>query len=138
MPLIVGGRPADERITAPEYWAERDGALAEPVAVSGDAGVLLELGPCPVLPAGPRPPVVLPVLDGEQPEVRALFTALAVLHGQGAPVRWAGLLDQEPSPRTVPLPTYAFQRERYWPYGTGPAAPEAERREADAGRTGDI
>lgn len=115
VPVIGGGRPLDERITAPEYWAERVRRFDEPVAVSGGAGVLLELGPCPVVPADVRPPVVLSVLDGELSEGRALLRALAVLHIMGTTVNWAGLLGHEPSPRTVPLPTYAFQRERYWP-----------------------
>jgi acyl transferase domain-containing protein len=133
VPLINGGRPVDEQITAPEYWAERVRRFAEPVAVSGGADILLELGPCPVLPADIRPPVVLSVLDGERSESRGLFTALALLHGTGAPVHWAGLLDHEPSPHVVALPTYAFQRERYWPYDAAPAISDAERREEGRG-----
>lgn len=137
VPLIIGGRSADERITAPGYWAERVRRPADQVAVYWDAGIALELGPGPVLPAGPRPALVLSVLDGERSESRALLTALALLHSGGATVNWAGLLRQEPSPRTVPLPTYAFQRERYWPYDAGSAASDAARREEDAGSTGD-
>ncbi|GAA0728350.1 polyketide synthase docking domain-containing protein [Dactylosporangium roseum] len=94
--------------------------------VSGGADILLELGACPVLPADERPAVVLSVLGGEGSESRALFTALARLHGAGENVRWAGLLDDEPPPHTVALPTYAFQRERYWPYDAVPAAADGK------------
>jgi acyl transferase domain-containing protein len=129
VPLISGGRPVDERATVPGYWTERVQRFVEPVAVSGGADILLELGACPELPPDLRPPVVLPVLAVEGSESRALFTALAVLHGAGEPVRWAGLLDDEPSPRAVALPTYAFQRQRYWPYDAVSPASDAERRE---------
>jgi acyl transferase domain-containing protein len=96
----------------------------------GGADILLELGACPVPPAADgRPAVVLSVLGGAGSESRALFTALARVHEAGEHVRWAGLLDDEPSPHTVALPTYAFQRERYWPYDAVPAGADAGRRE---------
>ncbi|MDN3355684.1 type I polyketide synthase [Actinomadura sp. DC4] len=129
VPVVAGGEPADERIAKPEYWAERVRRTEEPAAVSGGADVLLELGPCPAVPAGERPPVTLPVLGGERSEERTLLEALARLHTMGTDVGWAGLLDREPPPRTVPLPTYAFQRERYWLYDAVPATPEGESRE---------
>ncbi|MBV9451630.1 MAG: type I polyketide synthase [Streptosporangiaceae bacterium] len=132
VPVICGGEPVDERINKPGYWAERVPWSEEAVAVSGGAGVLLELGPCPVVPAGIRPPLVLSVLDGERPAGRAFFRALAQLHIMGTTVNWAGILDHEPSPRTVPLPTYAFQRERYWLYDAAPVTSDAERREEGA------
>jgi len=42
-----------------------------------------------------------------------LHQALGVLHTQGQPVDWAALLG-DGADRIVPLPTYAFQRKRYW------------------------
>jgi acyl transferase domain-containing protein len=99
--------------------------------------VLLELGRCPAAPAGGPSPLVLSVLDGERPEQRALLQALARLHTMGATVDWAGLLRREPSPPAVPLPTYAFQRERYWLYDAGPATSNGARRKEDPG-TDDI
>ncbi|MFA1538214.1 type I polyketide synthase [Actinomadura monticuli] len=113
------------------------GDPAEPVAVPAadpaEAGVLLELGRCPSPPSGEPAPLALPVLDGERPEPRSLLQALARLHALGAAVDWAGLLGGEPPPRTVPLPTYAFQRERYWLYDPVPAPPDGARRKEDAG-----
>jgi acyl transferase domain-containing protein len=112
--------------------------FVEPVAGSGGADIVLELGACPVLPTEVRPPVVLSMLGGEGSASRALFTALALLHSAGEHVSWAALLDGEPPPHTVALPTYAFQRERYWPYDTAPAASDAERRESDAERREEV
>ncbi|WP_274912457.1 type I polyketide synthase [Streptomyces sp. WZ-12] len=44
---------------------------------------------------------------------RRFLTSLAEGHTQGLPVDWARWFG--PDTGTVPLPTYAFQRERYWP-----------------------
>jgi acyl transferase domain-containing protein len=131
--LISGPADREPSRADPRVPLINDGRL-----VSGGADILLELGACPVLPADERPPVVLSVLGGEGSESRALFMALALLHGAGENVRWAGLLDDEPSPHTIALPTYAFQRERYWPHDAVPAASDAGRREegGGAGRTG--
>ncbi|MFF4322630.1 type I polyketide synthase [Streptomyces sp. NPDC001568] len=57
---------------------------------------------------------------------RRFLTSLAEAHTHGAPVDWSAVL-ADPDGRRVPLPTYAFQRERHWweaPSGT-PSAPVA-------------
>jgi acyl transferase domain-containing protein len=41
-----------------------------------------------------------------------MLAALAQVHAQGVSVDWTGVL---PTGRRVELPTYAFQRQRYWP-----------------------
>ncbi|MEH1130689.1 type I polyketide synthase [Micromonospora sp. CPCC 206061] len=41
-----------------------------------------------------------------------LAAALATLHAAGTPLRWEAVFGGEP--RRVELPTYPFQRERYW------------------------
>ncbi|MEV7597135.1 type I polyketide synthase [Kitasatospora sp. NPDC089797] len=67
--------------------------------------------------------VAVPALRPDRPEEATLLTALARLHVVGVPVDWARLFDGTGA-RCVDLPTYAFQRERYWP--------------APAARTGDV
>ncbi|OAA18178.1 acyltransferase family protein, partial [Frankia sp. EI5c] len=55
-------------------------------------------------------------------EVAALLIALAQLHVRGQAVRWAAVL---PAAGRRPLPTYPFQRRRYWldvPAGPGDLA----------------
>ncbi|MEU4946899.1 SDR family NAD(P)-dependent oxidoreductase, partial [Kitasatospora aureofaciens] len=67
--------------------------------------------------------VAAAALRADRPEEVALLTGLARLHVVGVPVDWARVFDGTGA-RRVDLPTYAFQRERYWP--------------AQAARTGDV
>ncbi|NGO49545.1 polyketide synthase dehydratase domain-containing protein, partial [Streptomyces ureilyticus] len=57
------------------------------------------------------PRLVVPLLRQDRPEPRSLTTALARAYVHGADVDWTALL---PGGRQVELPTYAFQRRRYW------------------------
>ncbi|QLH26183.1 type I polyketide synthase [Streptomyces sp. Rer75] len=133
LPLLsnLTGEPADERIATPEYWAQH---IRQPVHfhpaithIAPEAGVFLELGPDPVLAtatqhtlghvtAGTERPssLVAATLSRKQPDVRAFGHALAQLHTSGIDVDWTSWFPADPAPRTVELPTYAFQRERYW------------------------
>ncbi len=57
---------------------------------------------------------VVPLQRREQDQTTTALRALAELFVQGTPVDWTKTLPGT-SPRQVPLPTYAFQHERYWP-----------------------
>ncbi|MET9359268.1 polyketide synthase dehydratase domain-containing protein, partial [Streptomyces sp. NPDC006617] len=90
------------------------------VATLADLGVtrFLELGPDGTLAGlvgecleGRAEPVVGAVLRRERPEQRTLLTALATLYAHGVDVDWTPLV---PGGEVVDLPTYAFQRERFW------------------------
>ena len=110
--------------TDPGYWVRH---VREPVRfldgvrVLGErgAGAFLELGPQPTLlglarrclPAAEGP--WLPSLRRNQPELRTFLAAAAQLYVRGVPLRWDGLRAGRPR-RFVPLPTYPFQRRRYW------------------------
>ncbi|MGW3044480.1 type I polyketide synthase, partial [Kitasatospora sp. NPDC001159] len=141
IPVIsnLTGRPATaEELCSPEYWVRhvreavrfRDGvrALAEAGATH-----LLELGPDAVLLPAARQS--LPDADGRitfsagrrrgRDEVRTTVTALAEAYVRGVDVDWTAV-HGERSPRGVTLPTYAFQRERYW-IEAGPGRPAAVR-----------
>ena len=68
----------------------------------------------------------VPALREGHPETLALLSALAQLWVRGVDVDWTATLDHA-HPQSVDLPTYAFQRERYWyqaPSGAGGVALE--------------
>jgi pimaricinolide synthase PimS1 len=60
-----------------------------------------------------RSVAVVAALRSGRPEDRALLSALAELWVRGVAVDWTRVLACSPA-RRVGLPTYAFQRERYW------------------------
>ena len=82
-------------------------------------GLFLELGPSATLlgmgkrclPKGRG--LWLPSLKQGQDDWRVLLNSLGVLEIQGVDVNWAGF-DQDYQRRRVPLPTYPFERQRYW------------------------
>jgi len=76
----------------------------------------------------------LPTLRRRRGDVESMFDTLAELWLQGVEVDWQALHDQERRVR-VPLPTYPFERERYW-IDPVPARPEGTPAEAPALRTG--
>jgi NAD(P)-dependent dehydrogenase (short-subunit alcohol dehydrogenase family)/acyl carrier protein len=59
------------------------------------------------------PPVSAPTLRGERPEVESIFTALGEMWVHGVEVDWTGVLDGRGFTH-VELPSYAFQRKRFW------------------------
>src|SRR5947209_9764463 len=80
------------------------------------AGVtrFLELGPDAVLSAMAQQTAdgaFVPALRRDRPEAETFVSFLADAHNAGIQVDWRKLLD---GGRKVDLPTYPFQRERYW------------------------
>ncbi|MFF8563305.1 type I polyketide synthase, partial [Streptomyces albidoflavus] len=53
----------------------------------------------------------IPLMRRDHPEPRTTLEAAAKLHTLGTPVHWPTLI---PDAHPTPLPTYAFQRTRYW------------------------
>ncbi|MEV0186840.1 type I polyketide synthase, partial [Streptomyces sp. NPDC050625] len=103
-----------------EYWVRhvRDAVrFADGVRTLHELGVttFVEIGPGGVLSGMAQgcvdDIVTVPVLRADYPEPQALTTAYAQLHVNGAEVDWHAFF---PGARRVDLPTYAFQRERYW------------------------
>ncbi|HEY7146257.1 MAG TPA: beta-ketoacyl synthase N-terminal-like domain-containing protein, partial [Streptosporangiaceae bacterium] len=115
----------------PGYWARQ---AREPVrfadAVMALAGqgvtVFVEIGPDGTLSAlGPAAlgdetgAVFVPVLRPALPAAAAVLAALARAHVSGADVDWAAVLA---GGQRIDLPTYPFQRRRYWAQALMPAA----------------
>ncbi|MEU4898885.1 SDR family NAD(P)-dependent oxidoreductase, partial [Streptomyces sp. NPDC044780] len=139
IPVISGvtGRQADpEQLRDPEYWVRH---VRRPVRFHDGLRTLhgegvtryLELGPDAVLTTmaqdalatgapgaqdtsdAPDPaPVFATALRPGRDEPRTLLTALALTHIDGATVDFAAALPEDAG--RVDLPTYRFQRQRYW------------------------
>ncbi|MFF7653934.1 SDR family NAD(P)-dependent oxidoreductase [Streptomyces sp. NPDC007983] len=58
--------------------------------------------------------VTVPTLRRDHGGQDQLVRSLAQAFNAGVPVDWTTLFPADPTPRTVDLPTYAFQHERYW------------------------
>ncbi|MEU6085095.1 type I polyketide synthase [Streptomyces sp. NPDC047108] len=138
VPVIcdLTGEVADSgQLETAEYWVRhvRDTVrYADAVATLERHGVtaFVELGPDGVLSAMTRDclddpegsAVVTPLLRRDRPEDVALTTALATLHVHGVSPDWTAYFAGRPLHRAE-LPTYAFQRDRYW-LDAAPGAPD--------------
>ncbi|WP_338119886.1 type I polyketide synthase [Streptomyces scopuliridis] len=127
---LTGGPATAGELSSADYWVRhvREAVrFADGVRALADRGVgtFLELGPDGVLSAMaresvPATAVVVPALRKDRDEEAALVTAVARLHVAGAAVDWTGVFAGTGA-RQVDLPTYAFQRERFWPEVVGAA-----------------
>ncbi|MEV6129841.1 beta-ketoacyl synthase N-terminal-like domain-containing protein [Streptomyces violaceusniger] len=130
---VTGRLATASQLASPEYWARHARhavRFMDGVHTLLDAGVttFLELGPDAPLTAmtrecltalpGPAPgrprPAAVAALRRDRPEARTFATAMAQAYVRGAEVAWDRACAGHPRQR-VALPTYAFQRDRYWP-----------------------
>ncbi|WP_435808622.1 thioester reductase domain-containing protein [Streptomyces afghaniensis] len=127
---VTGRIATEEQLRSPEYWV---GQARQPVRfldatrtlAEQNVDVTLELGPAGVLSAmvadnAPITPVAA-VRNG-QAEARDVVAALGGLWSAGIPVDWPAFFAGTGA-RRVDLPTYPFQRERYWLKPTATATP---------------
>ncbi|GAA3413292.1 hypothetical protein GCM10018952_29360 [Streptosporangium vulgare] len=114
----VTGRPAEPGLlTDPAYWVRhvREAVRFADGVTACQANVFVEIGPDTTLTAlaqqSVEDGVFVATARKDRDEVRALVEALGRLHTHGVEIDWTAIL----APRArVDLPTYAFQRERYW------------------------
>jgi acyl transferase domain-containing protein len=137
---------ADEA-TDPAYWTRHlagSRRLAEGIAelAKRPERLLLEVGPGDTLATQVRrspaaPAVVSSLADPRRalPEEAAVAAALGRLWLAGLELSGRRLFAGERR-RRVPLPTYPFERQRYWIEPGPAAAPPAGREEAEASRRG--
>ena len=121
----VTGRPVSAELTDPAYWVRHVRQAVrfhDGVRTLHELGVrrFLELGPDAVLTAAARhcldddtEVVLAPALRAKHSEPAALAAFLGRAHAAGMPVDWPAF-HAGTGARTVSLPTYPFQRERFW------------------------
>jgi len=119
------GKPADRRTFAdPSYWrrhARTPVRFAESMQALANLGceIFLEIGPSPTLIGMGRRcltdngRVWLPSLRQGRDEWQSMLGSLAELYAHGAEVDWQGY-DRDYERRRISLPTYPYQRRRYW------------------------
>ncbi|WP_084467427.1 type I polyketide synthase [Actinokineospora inagensis] len=121
----VTGTPVDTATLDAGYWFDN---LRQPVrfdravhaVVEHGHRALIEISPHPVLTMGMQETVesvdaraaVLTTLRRDEGGLDHFRLALAQAHAHGVPVRWRAVYGEQA--RRVDLPTYAFQRKRFW------------------------
>ncbi|MFE6848132.1 type I polyketide synthase [Streptomyces sp. NPDC057686] len=122
----VTGGLLDTRLLDGSYWYDnlrsvvRFSDVVEGL-MQDQGGVFVEVSPHPVLQVAMEeaadalasPPVVVGTLHKRDGSTGQVLASLAELHVRGVPVNWKAVFAAA-RPRRIGLPTYAFQRERYW------------------------
>jgi acyl transferase domain-containing protein len=115
----VSGEPIDTAGLDADYWFR---SLRQPVRFADATRALADAGATTFVEVSPHPVLTLAVeettgtaaigsLRRADGGVERFATSLAEAHVNGVDVDWTPLLGQG---HLVDLPTYAFQRERYW------------------------
>ncbi|GLZ29217.1 polyketide synthase [Lentzea sp. NBRC 105346] len=104
---VTGKLVTGDELASADYWAGQPGRLPDAIDTLRAQGVtaVLELG------GHIDDPSMNFVPTTGTSEVRALIEGLAIAHAWGLPVDWAAVTGGRAAPD---LPTYAFQRRRYW------------------------
>ncbi len=124
---VTGALASDQELGSPDYWVRhvrRTVRFLDGVRTLDAQGVrfFLELGPHAVLSAlaqqvlpehEPQKRSFLPTLRKGRDDVDAVVAAIGALHTSGVSVDWPSFFKPH-APGRAPLPTYAFQRQRYW------------------------
>ena len=126
IPLIsnISGTLADESIATAKYWVNH---IRQPVRFAQSLEslyqqgyrVFLEIGPKPILLGMGRQclpknqGIWLASLRPSKSDWEQMLSSLGELYLQGVKVDWFGF-DKDYARQKVALPTYPFQRQRYW------------------------
>lgn len=144
IPVISGltGLPAaGEELRSAEYWvrhareAVRFGDAVHWLAHDGRVTAFTEIGPAAQLTAQAAASLAgtgkellfAPAARRDGAEPRTVFHALGQLHVHGVPLDWRRVYADSGARRVDDLPTYPFQRQRYWLSDTGTDAHTGSR-----------
>jgi acyl transferase domain-containing protein/NADPH:quinone reductase-like Zn-dependent oxidoreductase/acyl carrier protein len=119
------GELVGAQITTAEYWCEH---LRQTVQFAKGVETLHQLGCTGFVEIGPKPTLLgmarsslspsvdhlwLPSLRPGQADWSVMLASLKALSDRGVAIDWAGF-DRDYSRQRLPVPTYPFQRQRYW------------------------
>ncbi len=137
IPMVSGmtGEPITEGLCTPEYWCSQ---LRNAVQFAKGAGVLHREGMQVFVEIGPKATLLgmaarclpegvgtwLPSLRSDDGGWQQMLESLSGLFVRGARVDWAAVDAGYPR-RKVAVPTYPFQRQRYWEEGAGLQRPNS-------------
>ncbi|WP_395575266.1 SDR family NAD(P)-dependent oxidoreductase [Streptomyces sp. BK79] len=117
---VTGGLAEPGDLQDPEYWVRH---VRETVRHHDGIQALEEQGVRTFVEVGPQAvlaglgcgddAVFLATQRRDRPETQQLLTTLGDLHTRGVPVDWEAFFDGRGA-RTVDLPTYPFQHQRFW------------------------
>ncbi len=126
---LSGAKATAETLQAPNYWSQH---ARQPVRFMAGIETLLEAGYEVFVEIGPKPTLLgmagrfappgsgtwLPSLRGPRNDTQPMRDGLATLHALGAEINWRAVhhasAPRETPRRRVQLPTYPFDRQRYW------------------------
>lgn len=127
IPLVsnVTAQLATQNITSPNYWVDH---IIQPVKFADSLRFLLDRGVDIFLEIGAKPilasigntisateadyALLLPSLSDKQDDWQVILSSVARLYHQGVKINWQRF--NQASPQGIKLPTYPFQRQRYW------------------------
>ncbi|MGK7908957.1 MAG: SDR family NAD(P)-dependent oxidoreductase [Synechococcus sp.] len=122
----VTGQTATGAIASADYWCRH---ISQPVLFASSVQTLARQGYDAWLEVGPKPTLLgmgrlcvpdrhdnahwLPSLRPGREDWHRLLQSLATLYASGADIDWSGF-DRDYHRQAVLLPTYPFQRQRFW------------------------
>ncbi len=133
----VTGQRATGEVTSAAYWRQH---ILAPVQFAASMATLQQQGYTAFVEIGPNPTLLgmarrclpdsnalwLPSLRSGREDWAQVLESLGTLYVNGADIDWAGF-DRDYARRRVALPTYPFERQRYWLEQTDWLRPSAAR-----------
>ncbi|HET9914975.1 MAG TPA: type I polyketide synthase [Anaerolineales bacterium] len=124
MSNVTGSLATPNQVTDPRYWRDH---IRQPVRFADAVVNLHQAGCATFVEIGPNPTLIgmgqqclsegtgtwLPSLRQGKEDWQTLLNSLAKLYTMGVEVDWKGF-DHDYARQKLVLPTYPFQRERYW------------------------
>jgi acyl transferase domain-containing protein len=139
---LTGSIVRSDEMTQPAYWGRQaretvQFSRALTALYEGGYRVFVEVGPTPALLGAARRAISaegcswIPSLKNGRSDWEQMLESVGALYVTGVPVDWTGFDGDYVRRKTAPLPTYPFERQRYW-LETRAAQPGATRATDDA------